>query len=503
MQTLFLQTIWDLKPNTWDFNPFWFSIFQLGIVGALILIGNTLRRKTPFLRNYLLPTGLIAGFLGLGLKYLFQVLKLDIGGTAIISESYMHFLTYHSLAIGFIALGLVTVEKKVEKEGRALKSGALIVGTYLIQGLVGLVISVIVGLIFANMAIGKAPYAGVLLPLGFGQGPGQAGNMGGVYEILETDNALVGGRDFGLSVAAMGFIVASIIGTIILNVVARKGLVKRYDTEATETFGGLAESVVDHPDEIPVVESVDKFTIQTAFVLAIYLITFGLMALVSFLVINLAGVASLRGIIWGFNFLFAILTTMIVKAVLNLLRKKKIMKRKYINNFMQNRIAGLAFDTMISTAIISINFGKLNDISFWILLALMSIFGSIVTFFYIDGMAKRYFHRTRWYTFFAFFGMLTGTMSEGIALVREIDPYFETGVAEDLVNGSGTAAIFGVPMLLITAIVYRGWVGLVVSIALCAVLFVGMTLLLHFFTKAREKKIAAEITQAEEIVETE
>ena len=133
----------------------------------------------------------------------------------------------------------------------------------------------------------------------------------------------------------------------------------------------------------------------------------------------------------------------------------------------------------------------------------MSIFGSIVTFFYIDGMAKRYFHRTRWYTFFAFFGMLTGTMSEGIALVREIDPYFETGVAEDLVNGSGTAAIFGVPMLLITAIVYRGWVGLVVSIALCAVLFVGMTLLLHFFTKAREKKIAAEITQAEEIVETE
>ena len=95
----------------------------------------------------------------------------------------------------------------------------------------------------------------------------------------------VGGRDFGLSVAAMGFIVASIIGTIILNVVARKGLVKRYDTEATETFGGLAESVVDHPDEIPVVESVDKFTIQTAFVLAIYLITFGLMALVSFLVL--------------------------------------------------------------------------------------------------------------------------------------------------------------------------------------------------------------------------
>ena len=84
--------------------------------------------------------------------------------------------------------------------------------------------------------------------------------------------------------------------------------------------------------------------------------------------------------------------------------------------------------------------------------------------------------------------------------MREIDPYFETGVAEDLVNGSGTAAIFGVPMLLLPCLSRMG--GLVVSIALCAVLFVGMTLLLHFFTKAREKN-SRRITQAEEIVETE
>ena len=88
------------------------------------------------------------------------------------------------------------------------------------------------------------------------------------------------------------------------------------------------------------------------------------MSLVSFLVVDLAKFASIRGIIWGFNFLFAIITTMIVKAVLNFLRKKKIMKRKYINNFMQNRIAGLAFDVMIAAGIMSINFGKLNDPSF-------------------------------------------------------------------------------------------------------------------------------------------
>ena len=499
MRTLFLA-------NTWDFNPFWISIFQIGVVGALILIANTIRRKTHFLRNYLVPTGLIAGFLGLGLKYLFQWLGVEIYGTPIVDESYMHFLTYHSLAIGFIALGLVTAEKKVEKEGRALKSGALIVGGYLIQGIVGLILSLGVSLIFVNYAIGKAPYAGVLLPLGFGQGPGQAGNMGDVYEKLTDYNALAGGRDFGLSIAAMGFVVAAVVGTVILNVVARKGLVTRRKAEVTETFGGLADSqyaVVDHPEEIPVVESVDKFTIQVAFVIAIYLIAFGLMSLVSFLVVDLAKFASIRGIIWGFNFLFAIITTMIVKAVLNFLRKKKIMKRKYINNFMQNRIAGLAFDVMIAAGIMSINFGKLNDPSFWVLLALMSVFGTIVTYYYLNFVAKRYFPKTRWYTFFGFFGMLTGTMSEGVALLREIDPYFETGVAEDLVNGSGTAALFGVPMLLITTVVYRGWVGFWVSFALLIVLFAAMILVLHFVTKSRNKKLGAETNGEKEVLETE
>lgn len=484
MRTLFLA-------DTFDFNYFWAAIFQIGIVGALILLGNIIRRKTPFLRNYLVPTGLIAGFLGLGFKYLFSGIGLEIAGTPIINEEYMHYLTYHSLAIGFIALGLVSAAKKTVKDGRALKSGILIVGGYLIQGIVGVFLSLGVGLIFVNYAIGKAPYAGILLPLGFGQGPGQAGNIGGVYETTGLDNALVGGRDFGLSVAAVGFIVVTIIGTIILNVVARKKLVTRYGSDTTDTFGDLEKSPyqVDSPDEIPVVESVDKFTIQVAFVLATYLITFGVISLVSFLIVDLAGVQAVRGIIWGFNFLFAILVTMLIKVVLNLLRKTGVMKRKYINNYMQNRIAGFAFDFMITTGIMSINFGKLNDPSFWVLLGLMAIFGTIVTYFYLRIITKRYFKTTAWYTFFGFFGMLTGTASEGVALLREIDPHFETGVAEDLVNGSGMAAIFGAPMLVITTFIYQGTMWFWISVGLLVVLFIIMMIFMHVFSTLKEKKL--------------
>ena len=109
---------------------------------------------------------------------------------------------------------------------------SLIVSTYLIQGVVGVLLSVIIGAIMVNSAIGKAPYAGVLLPLGFGQGPGQGGNIGGSFESLTNGNALTGGRDFGLSVAAVGFLVATIVGTIILNIMNRKGIVKRIGSES-------------------------------------------------------------------------------------------------------------------------------------------------------------------------------------------------------------------------------------------------------------------------------
>ncbi len=481
--------------QTHDYLYFWAPIFQLGVIGALILIGNTLRRKIPLLRRYLIPTGLLAGFIGLGLKYLFSALKLNLSGMPIIDEDYMHFITYHMLAIGFIALGLIsaTQVKKV-KDGRALKSGAFIVGGYLIQGVLGVLLSVIVGLIFANSAVAKAPYSGIILPLGFGQGPGQAGNTGYIYETLTGEfeqYALQGGRDFGLTVAAIGILVASVIGTIILNVVARKKLVVRRGSDTTEAFGDLEKSShVEESDEIPVVESVDKFSIQVAFVLATYLITFGVISLVSYLVVDLIGFAAGQGLIWGFNFLFAILVTMLVKLVLNFLRKKKIMKRKYINNFMQNRIAGFAFDFMIAAAIMSINFGKLGEASLWVLIVVMAVLGTIVTYFFTDFVSKNYFASTRWYTFFAFFGMLTGTTSEGIALLREIDPNFETGVAEDMVNGSGTAAMFGAPMLLITAFIYRGTVWLWVSFGLLIVLFFGIMAFLHIFAKHKEKQLA-------------
>ena len=55
--------------------------------------------------------------------------------------------------------------------------------------------------------------------MGFWQGTGQALNFGNIYEGLGFSN----GTAFGLSVAAIGFLVACIVGVIYLNVLKRTG----------------------------------------------------------------------------------------------------------------------------------------------------------------------------------------------------------------------------------------------------------------------------------------
>ena len=74
--------------SSWDYNNTWRWVIQIGLVCLVLIIANTLRRKIPFLRNMLLPTAVIAGFLGLGLKYLILWLNISIDGISIVSNEF-------------------------------------------------------------------------------------------------------------------------------------------------------------------------------------------------------------------------------------------------------------------------------------------------------------------------------------------------------------------------------------------------------------------------------
>ena len=75
--------------------------------------------------------------------------------------------------------------------------------------------------------------------------------------------------------------------------------------------------------------------------------------------------------------------------------------------------------------------------------------GAVVTFFYVHFICKFLFPEYRYEQFLAFFGMLTGTASTGMILLREADPNLESPVSENLVYQNLPAIVFGFPIMLI------------------------------------------------------
>lgn len=411
----------------------WNPILQICIIAVLVIISNILRLKIPFVRKTLMPTAVLAGFLLLGLRYT---------GLLVIDTRFLEMITYHALAIGFIALSLRVNRKNPEDKatfGIAVKSGALVVSTYLIQAIVGLIISIGFAYLI-NPDFFKA--AGLLLPMGYGQGPGQANNIGTTYEQL----GFVGGHSFGVAIAATGFLVACIVGVVYLNIGQRKGKFTR--VEHKEINGSIAIETFQDENEAPVSQSVDRLSIQCALILMVYAITYGTIYLVTWLLGKYApGVAKLlNSMLWGFNFIFGSLFAVLIRTLFSKMRKINFMSKQYQNNYLLSRISGLAFDVMIICGIATIDFGELKGL--WIPFALMAILGAVATFFHLKFFSFKIYKGYEEEGFISMFGMLTGTISSGVLLVREIDPEFKTPAANNLVTGSSTGIAFGAPVLL-------------------------------------------------------
>ncbi len=415
----------------------WGSVVQLGVISLLLLGANIIRTKIKRVRELLMPTAVLAGFI---------LLLLRSTNLLNISSELLETITYHGIAIGFISMSLRVKHKKEEHAGEgllAVKNGAVIVSSYIVQALIGLIVSI--GLSFTFMP-NMFRAAGVLLPMAYGQGPGQANNIGASYEM----QGFAGGQSFGLALAAAGFLCACVMGVIYLNILKKKNKssVEQFKHEETE----LSTDTFQSKGEIPIAESVDKFSVQMGMVLALYAVTYFVMYLITSSVNNYApSLASLvNPLVMGFNFMFGSAFASITALVLAKLRKKNLVRHQYQNNFLLNRISGYAFDLMIIAGIGSIDIGELQGL--WIPFVLMSLLGGLGTLFYLHWVAKFLYKDYVEQGFVAMFGMLTGTISSGILLLREIDPLYESPAANNLLTGTGTAIFLALPILVVVGI---------------------------------------------------
>ena len=418
----------------------WNPIIQMGFLAGLVLLANVLRRKVRLIRNSLMPTAVLAGFLLLGLRS---------AGLSIIDPVFLETMTYHGIALGFIALSLRVPQKDTQENAiHPSKNGALIVSTYLVQAAVGLIISLSVAYT-VKPDFFKA--SGILLAMGFGQGPGQANNVGTTYENL----GMVGGQSFGLSIAAAGYLCACVVGVIYLNILARRGKIVRAG-DMVHVAGSVTTELFQDENEIPVAESIDKFSVQAALVglvyLLTYLVTWGVVSLLETVAPGVAKTVS--SLLWGFNFIVGSLLATACRSLFSRLRKKKIMNRQYQNNYLLSRISGVAFDLMIVAGIASIDISDLSGN--WLPFILMAICGGVVTFVYLKIMCAKLYPGYEYEGFLSMYGMLTGTISSGVLLLREIDPEMKTPASNNLITGSSFGIVFGAPILVAVSYAAQG-----------------------------------------------
>ncbi len=412
----------------------WSWLLQIFTIAIALLVANVLRTKVKFLQRSLVPTALIAGLLIL-------LSKLSPLLNQAVDKHVMEILTYHCLGLGFVALALKNNKLQSRSNGITVtETGCVTASTYLLQGIIGLLITIPLFLRWDRENFFYS--SGLLLPMGYGQGPGQALNIGNIYTQQATEQGIAfAGTDFGLSIAAMGFLLGSVAGVIYMNILRRKQQLRNTECPYREHY-----TLQDYEDdnEIPHAESVDKLTVQFSLVLLVYALVFLVMWGIQQADLgNLGG--TLKPLAWGFNFLWGTILGVTIKSCLNLFKKAKLMRREYINNFMLDRIAGLCFDVMIVAGTAAIDFNNLRSI--WLPLLLVCTVGLFGTFWYLRRVSDHLYPTYRTEGFLSLFGTLTGTASNGMILLREIDPKFETPAANNLVLQTIPAILFGAPVL--------------------------------------------------------
>lgn len=468
------------QSNFWDVGV-WSLVITFAILFGGMLIANLLRRVIPALRKSLIPGAVLGGFLILIVNAIFKA----IFGHSMFDVETLEALTYHGLGLGFVALALRSSDKVKSPQAKkdVFNTSTVVVGTYLLQAIIGLLITISLFYLIGSYAAG-----GILLPMGFGQGPGQAYNWGSIYQKYTEYAAFENGSSFGLTIAAMGFISASIGGVFFLNKMRKAGDA-RAQIENAEEIEDLSAEMVTSKGEIPLAESLDKLTIQFGLIFATYFLSFAAMYGLTILLDKMGGFAvnTIKPLLWGFNFLVGTAFAMLVKGILKKCKAKGIVHREYTNNFMLNRISGLMFDLMVVASIAAIDLSAFKHHEFWLPLLLICVVGAFVTYWYNKKICHYLFPDYEEEAFLSMFGMLTGTASTGVILLREIDPLFETPASHNMIYQNLWAIILGAPMLLLLGFVARSitWTWITLG---AVVVLLGIMLIIQFRDKIFQKK---------------
>lgn len=394
------------------FAPF-FAPF--GWLSIMLIIGVILRAKIGFFQKYLFPASIIGGILGF--------ILVSVGWIKIPHAAFTQFAILF-FTLNFISIGLTGADEADAKPGTTIRKtvmrgmlwmALLWIFIFGVQALTSL------GWISLTNTFTEPVYKGFawLVPSGFAQGPGQAVAIASVWEgPFKIPNAVT----FGLTFAAVGFLVSAFVGVPLANWGIKKGLTVHAPKDLPQDFvtglsdkgkGPNAGQLTTHPG------NVDGMAFQLAILMVTFFITYfacqGLKAILP---------ASIKGIAFGGMFVWGMLIAAVIRLILG-----KLGLTVFIDNNIQRRITGVAVDFMVVATLMAVKVAVVW--AFIVPITILCISAAVLTTLFLMYFGSRLDH-LGFERFLALFGTSTGTAASGLLLLRIVDPEFKTPAAQEV-----------------------------------------------------------------------
>lgn len=175
-----------------------------------------------------------------------------------------------------------------------------------------------------------------------------------------------------------------------------------------------------------------------------------------------------------YHFIIAALLAMLCKRIIILFKGGYLLDKG-----LCERAAGISVDYMVTASISAISLVVVGRFIVPILIVALTAGG--VTLLYCLYLGSRTFDSYRFERIVAIFGVTTGTMATGLALLRVLDPGYKSPVAAEMMYGAGLAFFIALPIMIVTnlplrAIMtgqgYLSWLGLLIVVIYVTLLLI-------------------------------
>ncbi|WNL42070.1 sodium/glutamate symporter [Halomonas sp. PAMB 3264] len=449
----------------------------LVLIGLALLLSNALRLKIGWLRRLFLPSSVIAGLLLLLMgpdvlgRFMPDVFEESAGlFPAYVQESWASLpgllinVVFAALFIGKTIPGIKTIWMRAGPQvvvGQTMAWGQYVVGLSL-------------ALLVLAPVFGMNPMAGALIEIGFEGGHGTAAGMGDTFAELGFEE----GADLALGLATVGIVSGVLIGTLMINIAARRGVVT---PEKQQEEGAPDETLRD--EERPSAGEFSEFKKDltqeagTTDPLSLHIGLVGVAIVIGWLL--LSGLQWIEQVTWAQNGGLEILAhvplfpiAMIGGVIVQLIVMRFNLER-HVSTRTMSRIAGTALDFTIVAALATLSLTTLSE--YLIPFLLLAFAGIAWGLFVLIVLAPRIIPHHWFERGIGDFGQSMGVTVTGLLLMRMADPKNESGALESFgykqlmfepIVGGGLFTAAALPLiaefgalavLILTTVLTLGW----------------------------------------------